>query len=117
MTRKKTKIVKELEPDEVEGYSPARIEHYLSLGYRPYLDERSHVKWLTQAQRSLRGAKNTRVPVTRRLIPQKKTGRYRKKKGHRTLYRFIREYWFFALTILIVVAFVVLIIVFPDQIF
>jgi len=50
MSKQRTKIVKELDPQELEGYSKAHIEHYLSLGYRPYLNEHGHIKWLTPAR-------------------------------------------------------------------
>ncbi|MDI3503466.1 MAG: hypothetical protein PWP64_402 [Candidatus Cloacimonadota bacterium] len=117
MTRKKTRIVKELEPEEVEGYSQAQIEHYLSLGYRPYLDERSHIKWLTGAQYSLRGAHHVHVPVTRRLIHPRHSGRYRKKRGHRSLYRFFREYWFFILLVVVLGVFLILVFFYPNLLF
>lgn len=48
MSAKRTKIIKELDPNEVKGFSQARIQHYLQLGYKPYLDEYSEVKWLTR---------------------------------------------------------------------
>lgn len=117
MTSKKSKIIKELDPQDVEGLSQARIEHYLSLGYRPYLDDKSQVKWLTQAQMSMRNAKSLRVPFTRRILPKKQANRYRKKRYSHGRFRFFRVNWFFILILLIIVIFVILVLLNPDLIF
>lgn len=119
MRSKKTKIVKELEPQEVEGVSPARIEHYLSLGYRPYLDEKSHVKWLTLAQMSMRGIsnRNVRAHIPRRFFHKKPKSRYRKKRSRRTKFRFFREYWLFILVFIIIIIFLIFVFWYPDLLF
>ncbi len=117
MRSKKTKIVKELDPQEVEGLSQARIEHYLVLGYRPYLDEKSHIKWLTQAQMSMRGISSHRVSSFRRMFPKRPVSRYRKKRSRRSRFHYIREYWLPALMLLIVIAFLIVVFVKPDLIF
>jgi hypothetical protein len=119
MRSKKSKIVKELDPQEVEGISQARIQHYLSLGYLPYMDDKSHVKWLTQAQMSMRGisSRHVSVRIPHRIFPKKKTGRYRKKKGRRSFFRFIRDNWFFITVSLVIVIFLILAFLDPDLIF
>ncbi|MCB5263038.1 MAG: hypothetical protein LHW64_03890 [Candidatus Cloacimonetes bacterium] len=119
MRSKKSKIVKELDPQEVEGVSQARIEHYLALGYRPYMDEKSHVKWLTEAQMSMRGVSNRHVrhKVPFRIFPQKRTGRYRKKRGHRSFFRFIKDNMGFILISLLIFMFLILVYLKPGLIF
>ncbi|MCB5253774.1 MAG: hypothetical protein RBR69_01450 [Candidatus Cloacimonadaceae bacterium] len=117
MTSKKTKIIKELDPQDVKGFSQARIDHYLSLGYRPYLDEKSRIKWLTQAQRNMRGAKSIRVPIMHRIFPKKVKSRYRKKRHKRNFGVFIQDNWFFIFTVFLVAIFVILVLLKPDLIF
>ena len=119
MRSKKSKIVKQLDPQEVEGVSQARIEHYLSLGYLPYLDEKSHVKWLTQPQMSMRAisSRNTRVRIPHRILPKKQTGRYRKKQAQRSFFHFVQDNWIFALVLLIIVLFLLLAFLDPELIF
>lgn len=117
MAKKKTKIIKELELHEVEGYSQARIEHYLSLGYRPYLDEKSKVKWLTPAQRSMRSMLNTRVPLSHRLFPSKNHEKRRRRKRSHPFIRFLRVHLFFVLMVVVVLAFVALLYFYPNIFF
>ena len=97
MSSRKKRIVKELAPEEVEGFPLARIQHYLELGYKPYLDEDNEVKWLTPAQRSLRGSVNTHIPLSRKLFPKRFYFASTHKHHHTMVYRFIREYWRFVL--------------------
>lgn len=117
MRSKKSKIIKELDPQELEGISQARVKHYLALGYSPYLDDRSHVKWLTQAQRNMRGAKSIHVPIHHRIFPKKTAVRHRKRRSRRGFLRFLQQYWVFTLILVIVISFVILILINPDLIF
>lgn len=95
MSKQRTKIVKELDPQELEGYSKARIEHYLSLGYRPYLNEHGHIKWLTPAQMSLRGTTGGGGISLRKLLRPKHSAYYKSRRRRRTHWRsFIKANWF-----------------------
>lgn len=118
MRSKKSKIVKELDPQEVEDLSQARIDNYLSLGFLPYLDEKNHVKWLTQAQRSMRGVSSRSVlpSIRHRIFQKKKTGRYRRKRGPRGFFWFVQKHWFVIIVTLIVL-FLIFIFLYPDLIF
>jgi hypothetical protein len=96
MSKQRTKIVKELDPQELEGYSKAHIEHYLSLGYRPYLNEHGHIKWLTQAQMSLRGTAGGGGISLRNLLRFKRSVHYKSRRRRRTHWlSFIKANWFF----------------------
>lgn len=103
MSRKRSKIVKELDPNEVEGFTQARIEHYLRLGYKPYLDKHAEVKWLTDASRNMRDAK-TRRPSLRSIIlthySLKKRRRVMRKAGPLA---FIRAFWPFLLILAVII--------------
>lgn len=117
MSRTKTKVIKELEPEEIKGYSPARIEHYYSLGYRPYLMENGQIKWLTPAQRSMRAAKNNKYKIRLSFLGRPKQPGRKKRRRHSYLHSFMREHW---LSLLITVALVLgalLLYFFSDNIF
>lgn len=119
MRSKKSKIVKELDPQELEGISEARIEHYLALGYLPYLDEQSHVKWLTQAQMSMRGISNrsVRAQVPFRRFPKRKKSQYRKKRSRRNAFQFFWDNWVLITVSLIVFIFLIIAFLNPELIF
>nr|MDK2851416.1 hypothetical protein [Candidatus Cloacimonadota bacterium] len=104
MAKQKSKIVKELDPKDVEGFSEARIKHYLSLGYRPYLDERSKVKWLTLPQFTMLEASQVKVPITHYIFGSKNKGRYRRRRHHGRFVGFVLRHWFFALLLLTIFA-------------
>lgn len=117
MARTKTKVIKELEPDEITGYSPARIEHYYNLGYRPYLMENGQIKWLTPAQRSMRAAKGSKPKIRMSLLGRPKTTG-RKKRRRRSYFRsFMRDHWLSLLISLILLLSVMLLYLYANKIF
>lgn len=106
MAKHKSKIVKELDPKDVEGFSEARIQHYLSLGYHPFLDERSKVKWLTPAQANMRVASRMKVPFSHYIFTPKSKGRYRRRRRRNRFLSFVLHHWLFiVLTLLVIVGF------------
>lgn len=118
MSKKRSKIVKELDPQKVEGYSKARIEHYLFLGYRPYLNEEGKIKWLTPAQKSLRGTAGGLGLALKRLLKPKQSKYYRHKRRRRSHLRsFLREHWLSILIMLLVAATILVLLLYPNLIF
>jgi len=117
MRKHKSKIVKELDPQEVEGYSKARIEHYLSLGYRPYLNDEGHIKWLTQAQMSLRSTGGGGGLSLKKLLRPKKS-RYYKHRRRRSHWRsFVKENILMIILSLMAIVAVLLLVIYPYLIF
>ncbi len=110
MRSKKSKIIKEIDPQDVKDLSQARIDHYLSLGYLPYLDENDHVKWLTQAQSNMRAVSSRSVlpSIPHRIFQKKPAGRRRRKRGPRGFLRFIQKHLFFIIAFLIVLILLIL---------
>ncbi|MDD2615904.1 MAG: hypothetical protein PHH74_01820 [Candidatus Cloacimonetes bacterium] len=117
MSRKRTKIVKELDPQEVAGLSQARIDHYLSLGYKPYLDEHSHVKWLTQAQRAMRDAVVSHRHIRLHRPPRPQHRKKRRSWRRDSFKQFIRAYWPFLLLIAVLIVGTGLLLIKPNIFF
>ncbi|MDD3535566.1 MAG: hypothetical protein PHC50_05400 [Candidatus Cloacimonetes bacterium] len=116
MARTKTKVIKELEPEDIAGYTPARIEHYYNLGYRPYLMENGKIKWLTPAQRSMRAAK-VRKPKLRTNLFGRPRNITRKKRRRRSYFRsFFREHWLSLLITAILIAAAILLYLYANKI-
>lgn len=114
MKSSRTKIVKELKAEEIEGLSQSKIESYLNMGYKPYLDSKGNIKWLTQAQYDLRTVERSKSSSFRRspkmIKPvQSKSKRYRKS--------FLREYWLTLIIVILIAIAVLIIIKFPHLIF
>ncbi|MCB5259523.1 MAG: hypothetical protein PHN71_04030 [Candidatus Cloacimonetes bacterium] len=117
MSAKRTKIIKELDPNEVKGFSQARIQHYLQLGYKPYLDEYSEVKWLTQAQRSMRDAKIKHVSLMQRVTSKRKYNAHRRKM-HKSGFLFsILVFWPILVILIVIAAALLVLINYPHLIF
>ncbi|MCK9556712.1 MAG: hypothetical protein PHO85_01500 [Candidatus Cloacimonetes bacterium] len=117
MSRKRTKIVKELDPQEVEGFSQARINHYLSLGYKPYLDEKSHVKWLTQAQLGMRDAVTRHRPFRIQRPPHYIRKKHRRRWMRPSLWHIVCSSWPFLLLLGILAVGVALMLIRPNILF
>ncbi len=117
MSTKKSRIVKDLDPQQVEGYSQARIEHYLALGYRPYLNEKGNVKWLTPAQRSLRGSFDRKPFSLRSMFGQKFHSEVRKKRHHFSLGKLFRRHWLSLLVLLVISIMLLILLRYPYLIF
>jgi hypothetical protein len=117
MSKHKTKIVKELDPQEIEGLSPARIEHYLSLGYRPYLNEKGQIKWLTPAQMTMRGSAGGMGLSLKKLLKPKNSYLSKKRRKRHHWRSFIREHWLMILIVIVVALATVLIWRYPNLIF
>jgi len=117
MTKRKSKIVKELDPNDVEGFSEARIRHYLSLGYHPYLDENSKIKWLTGSQATLRGAKKVKISLGHNIFPTKNRKKHRRRRRRHHLLSFIRQHWLFILIVALVLIWLGVIYLFPNIVF
>lgn len=113
MSSKRTKIVKELDPQEVEGFSQARIEHYLRLGYKPYLDVHNEVKWLSEVQRSMRDARSRRPSLASRLASRSAYKKHRRIIHRGGLIGFIRAFWPFLLLMIVLAAALGILLLFP----
>lgn len=117
MSKHKTKIVKELDPQEVEGYSKARLEHYLSLGYRPYLNEKGQVKWLTPAQMTMRGSAGGTGLSLKKLLKPKNSYISKKRRKRRHWRSFFREHWLMILIVIVVALATLILLRYPNLIF
>lgn len=119
MSTKRTKIIKELDPQEVEGFSEARKEHYLFLGYRPYLNEKDEVKWLTPAQMTLRASDSRHWYWLGGLFQPKYTVPSQKRRRRRRfhLWRFLAEHWLSIVIVIVILASLVALFFYPDTIF
>jgi len=96
MKKQKFLVVQELDPESVEDIEQHKREHYLSLGYKPYLLTDGSVKWLTDAQRVYREASTTPVSVLPRFLHKKSGGNFRRRHKHRSnLHKFLLEHWLF----------------------
>ncbi|MCB5269180.1 MAG: hypothetical protein PHU99_01205 [Candidatus Cloacimonetes bacterium] len=117
MSKKRSKIVKELDPQEIKGFSPARIEHYLSLGYRPYLNEEGHTKWLTPAQMTLRGTAGGSGSSIKNLLHPRESRFYKRRKRRSHWRSFLRENWPVILIVIVLAAATLVLLRYPNLIF
>lgn len=117
MGTRKSKILKELEPEEIEGYTETQIQYFMSLGYKPYLNAKHQVKWLTDAQRSMRGTVGSSIPLSRRIFPKNIYNEGKRGNPHFNLWRFIRYYWLTVLVSAITTVIVIVLLRFPGLIF
>ena len=89
-------VVQELDPDSVEDIEQHKREHYLRLGYKPYLLTDGSVKWLTDAQKVYRAANSTPASILPRLHTKRNTGHKRNRHKHRSnFHKFLLEHWLF----------------------
>jgi len=114
MTSKRTKIVKDLDPQDVKGFSKARIEHYLRLGYKPYLDENSEVKWLTEASRNMREAGHKHPSLASRFAARNAYKKQRRHLRRGGVFGFFRAYWPFILTLAVIAGVLTLLLLYPQ---
>lgn len=107
MSKEKFKVVEELDPASVTGISELQRNHYLALGYKPFLMSNGRVKWLTEANRVYRTARTTHhIP----LMPVTHKSRQNGRKKHRRtspVLVFLKENWLFILIILAILAVIV----------
>jgi len=71
MAKHRSKIVKELEPQNVDGVSDAQKQYYDSIGYKPYINSRDEVVWLSPTQHGFRINAKHRLPIHRRIFGKK----------------------------------------------
>jgi hypothetical protein len=114
MSKKRSKIVKQLELHEIKGFSEARIEHYLRLGYKPYLDEHSEIKWLTDASRNMRDAKDHRPSMSSRIATRNALRRQHRKMHRGGIYGFFCAFWPFIVTLVVIAGALTLLLLYPQ---
>jgi|GEM_PF-216672 len=54
MRAKRNTIVRELDPESIEGVSEAQLQNYKHLGCSPYLMSNGSIRWLTAGQSAFR---------------------------------------------------------------
>ncbi|HHV37302.1 MAG TPA: hypothetical protein GXX77_05670 [Candidatus Cloacimonetes bacterium] len=114
MSSRKTKIVKELKIGDVEGVSQSKIEGYLSMGYKPYLNEKGKIKWLTEAQYSLRKLAEERTDKTLWgfKLPRRRKSRRRQLKSN-----FFLDNWLIILIVSLILLALLILYKYPHIIF
>lgn len=106
MSSHKTKIVKELKIDDIHDIPKTKIEGYLSMGYKPYLNEKGNIKWLTEAQYAIR-----KMSEQMYSNPRFKTKLFRRKKSRKRQFKsnfFLDNWKLIAFVVLILLAILVL---------
>ncbi len=114
MSSNRSKIVQELDPETVEGYTKAQKRHYLSTGHRPYLDENGRVKWLTLTQYTVRGDARIKTSRMRQLFARPVTHLVRKRPHRPGFVKFLMQYWLTILVVALVVASAVVLYIRPE---
>lgn len=101
MSKKKYTVIKELDPDTVEGFTDAQRENYKNLGYLPFLLSNGKTKWLTASQKVTKDS--GRRSFFTQDKPRPKNRKSRRHKRRRSSFRgFILDNWmFFALVLLV----------------
>ncbi len=106
MSRDRFQVVEELDPASIKTVSELQRNHYLALGYRPYLMSNGKIKWLTEANRVYRSAKASHhVPL--RPVKFASGSRRRKRRHGSRILSFLRENWLFILIVLVILAMIV----------
>lgn len=114
MSSRKTKIVKELKIDDIHDIPKSKIEGYLSMGYKPYLNEKGNIKWLTEAQYSIR-----KLSENRHENPVYKLRPFRRKKSRKSRLKnnFLLENWALILFIIVFLFAILVLYKYPHIIF
>lgn len=100
MKKQKFLVVQELDPESVEDIEQHKREHYLHLGYKPYLMADGAIKWLTETQRVYREASTT----PKSIIPRFHSPRSSRKHKHRSnMHKFFLEHWLFITMLMVLV--------------
>ena len=101
MSKKRFQVVEELDPASVQGVSDIQRNHYLSLGYKPYLMADGRIKWLTQANRVYRTAQAAHhIPLAIKTGGSPAKGRRRRKHSNRII-NFVRQNWLILVLVLL----------------
>lgn len=95
MKKQKFLVVQELDPESVEDIEQHKRDHFLSLGYKPYLLADGTVKWLTDAQRVYREAKTTPASLLPKFLPRGSRSLRRRHKHRSNFRKFLLEHWLF----------------------
>lgn len=104
MSKRRDKIVQELDPELVEGFTNAQKVYYTSLGFKPYLSESGRTKWLQPEQHSLRINASKRPSWLKRAFSGHHVPTLNHHKHRPTLVKIITHNWIFILTVLAIAA-------------
>jgi hypothetical protein len=106
MPKHRALIMEELDPQSVEGITETKRTFYESIGYKPYLDAKEKVVWLSPEFHALRIHAKCKQPLIKRLLPNTKI-KYPKRRKHRTwITKFFKHNWLLFIIITVVMAFV-----------
>jgi hypothetical protein len=103
MSKKKIRIVEELEPENVTGIPEIHKQHYLSLGYKPYLMGDGRTKWLTDAQRVYKETKQLTGKPGKPGRMRTRNGMIRKRRSRHKFWRMIKENWLIIMIVVVVI--------------
>lgn len=100
MSKNKYIVVQELDPDSIEGLPELYKNHYLKLGYKPYLMGDGSTKWLTDTQRVYKETRAIHKITVKKPPPMKINGMIRKRKNSNRIVRFFRRHWLMILLVI-----------------
>jgi hypothetical protein len=106
MAKHRSMIVKELEPQNVDGVSEAQKQYYNSLGFKPYLNDHGSVVWLSPSQHGFRINASSKIPIYRRLFAKRVPQPALKRKKRNWAVKFFANNWLLFLIIAGLMAFV-----------
>jgi hypothetical protein len=108
MPKHRSKIVKELEPQCVEGVTEAQRQYYESIGFRPYLNSRDEIVWLSPAHHGFRINAKHKLPLYRRIFTKKIPQPAMKRRRRNWMAKFFVHNWLLLLILFALMAFVLL---------
>ncbi len=106
MSKRRTHIIEELDPQNVENFSEAQKQFYTSMGYKPYLNADGKTVWLSPELHPLRINSKTRRPFFKRLFYRSKIVVPERRRRRPWIQKFLRHNWILFLIIIGVVLFV-----------
>lgn len=113
MSKRRDKIVQELDPQTIDGFTEAQKQYYISLGFKPYLNAAGRIKWLRPDQHSLRIAAVNRRPFFKMIFDTRNIYARQRRKHTPTLVKILRHNWFFILIIAIIICIMLYILLHP----
>jgi len=99
MSKRRTHIIEELDPHNVENFSEAQKQFYASMGYKPYLNADGKTVWLSPELHPLRINSKVRRPLFKKLFGRNKIVIPERRRRRPWITKFIRHNWLLFLII------------------
>jgi hypothetical protein len=104
MKKTKYQVVQELDPESVDDIEQHKRDHYVSLGYKPYLLSDGTVKWLTETQMVYHRANSVHSPILPKLKSSSSNPSKRRRSKHRSnLHKFFLQHWVFIVVMVLLI--------------